>query len=76
MKRVILALALIGLVSCKETGKPEAKKETAHLTIDGRTVDIVTIDNCQYLWVYRYKGAALAHKGNCNNPIHKEDERD
>ena len=75
MKRGILILALIGLVSCTEEETVEVKKETINSTIDAYAVKIVTIDSCQYLWVPKYKGAGLSHKGNCNNPIHKENER-
>ena len=38
---------------------------------DGTEYKIETIDGCQY--VYRSGGnqGYMAHKGNCNNPIHK-----
>ena len=76
MKRLILALAIVGLVSCTEPGTTELKKETTYLTIDNYNIKVVTIDSCEYLWVPKYKGVGLTHKGNCNNQIHKENERD
>ncbi|WP_247233232.1 hypothetical protein [Telluribacter sp. SYSU D00476] len=33
--------------------------------------DITTIDSCQYIVIDRGRdGVALAHKGDCTNPIH------
>ncbi|HEV7348509.1 hypothetical protein [Telluribacter sp.] len=35
--------------------------------------DVANIDGCQYIVVESYRnkeGVAMAHKGNCNNPIH------
>ena len=81
MKRVIFRMAIVFmailLTNCTghvevstSTSKPKNKpKEPTNYYVD---IDEFTIDGCQYLLGYRWG----AHKGNCNNPIHKENERD
>ena len=61
--KLMLGLALIILTGCVE------HKYRAE---DGTAYDIVIIDGCQYLKFYSYGGHdAVTHKGDCNNPIHK-----
>ncbi len=33
--------------------------------------DIIEIEDCQYIKINSGYGGWMAHKGNCNNPIHK-----
>jgi hypothetical protein len=36
----------------------------------GAGITILTIDECEYVWVKRGYGGGLTHKGNCKNPEH------
>jgi hypothetical protein len=52
----------------------ETNVPTKHsgITIDGDSIQETVIDSCQYLFDRVNGGIALTHKGNCNNPIHKQ----
>lgn len=41
----------------------------------GAGITILTIDNCEYVWVKRGHGGGLTHKGNCKNPEHAYNQR-
>jgi len=68
MKTYLLLLIPFLLMGC-ETNVP-----TKHsgITIDGDSIQETVIDSCQYLFDRVNGGIALTHKGNCNNPIHKQ----
>lgn len=84
MKHTIIltiTIAFLGLASCEESKPKEEDTELEHKTeetihaIDKGDVEILAIDGCQYIVYKEADGANLgygymAHKGNCNNPIH------
>lgn len=73
MKKLILIFITIGLfTSCTINQKQPCNGDIPEPTLDGYTVK--RYDGCQYLEKTRTildKGYGyLAHKGNCDNPIH------
>jgi hypothetical protein len=69
MKKIFIAIMLITLVSCEQ--EIENSKQTSTTFGHPTPLQIVEIDNCQYLfgdWGYQ---SVFTHKGDCNNPIHK-----
>ena len=64
----------------KET-ETTSKQFKIHSPPGWRKLEIIVIDDCEYLYGYvgGNGGYVLCHKGNCNNPIHvynKENEND
>ena len=56
-----------------DANNSNVKTEVTKIYVGGfiEPIEIVEIDNCQYIfgdWGY---ATILTHKGNCNNPIHK-----
>jgi hypothetical protein len=70
MKKILLAVILLTLASCRE---PNVKNERTEYVIraGSNPLTIVTIDGCQYLYGDWGNATVLTHKGNCNNSIHK-----
>ena len=68
MKNLIFILFAICLFSCSEP-----KVTGTVLSSNGTTVEIVTIDGCQYIKneTYGIGRYVYTHKGNCNNPFHR-----
>jgi len=64
----LLLITLLMLMGC-ETNVP-----TKHngATINGEIIRETKIDSCEYLYTIVHGGVTLTHKGNCNNPIHKQ----
>lgn len=43
------------------------------ITIGKRDVEVYTFDGCEYIgYLHAANADFLTHKGNCNNPIHKQ----
>lgn len=75
MKKILLsALVLMVLASCKE---PNVKPKNTGYVIDaiGTELEVIKIEGCEYFLIYYSKSKSLCHKGNCNNPIHKQQEQ-
>ena len=67
MKKIILLLFIVaGLVGCFEDSEKFNVKYIGK--IKGKKTYEYTIDSCQYI---RSNYKEMLHKGNCNNPIHK-----
>lgn len=61
---IIFLAAMISLfISCTDN----VKHESTNFVYRSSRIDIITIDECQYLL---FSDGAKTHKGNCNNPIH------
>jgi uncharacterized lipoprotein NlpE involved in copper resistance len=60
----LLALVLLGVLGCKKDYDIVSEKETQPRH------KIIYIDNCQYITMGTTNSGFMAHKGNCNNPIH------
>lgn len=72
MNKILLsAIMLIGLASCID--KPNVETQTTHHKVGqfGQEVDVVTIEGCEYFIMQHGRSTNMCHKGNCNNPIHK-----
>jgi len=80
MKKVLLLVSLITIVSCNSNKDKVDFKTTKTLgtygtTQYGREVQEITIDGCQYIGFFDGSNADWGtHKGNCNNPIHKQNK--
>ena len=66
MKRLIIVLFIL-LVSCKGSN---VETKTITYELNGYQLEVVTIDNCQYLYGNWANATVLTHKGNCNNVYH------
>jgi hypothetical protein len=72
VKKILLsAMVLMVLASCKE---PNVKPKNTDYVIDafGTELEVIKIEGCEYLLIYYSKSKSLCHKGNCKNPIHKQ----
>lgn len=75
MKKILLtAMVLMVLASCEG---PNVKQESTGYIIDamGTELEVIKIEGCEYFLVYYSKSKSLCHKGNCKNPIHKQQEQ-
>ena len=70
---LLVTLILIMLSGCSKTlenfGKEVMTNKSENLL---KNYQILVIDSCQYIMGSSYNEGYLAHKGNCNNPIHKK----
>jgi hypothetical protein len=69
MKKALLAIAFITYASCSQTGEQTRIITGERYLLDDRfsPLQVVVIDNCEYLWGnWGYK-TVLTHKGNCPN---------
>jgi hypothetical protein len=75
-----ICLMLLSVVACDSQyydakGNKISKCEGAGNDLEPeKTYRIVIIENCEYVYISRRpwdSNMAIAHKGNCNNPIHK-----
>lgn len=73
MKKLLIAVMLLTLVSCDETNleAKEAKITGYFINANREPLDVITVDGCQYLYGDWGSGSVLTHKGDCNNSIHK-----
>lgn len=71
MKKLLLILCLIILVGCNENLNNE-QQDRIPVKENDVYYDVLTFDGCQYIYYKKQmvRGQTLAHKGNCNNPIH------
>ena len=75
MKKILLsAIVLFLFASCKEQN---VKQESTDYVIDamGTELEVIEIEGCEYFLIYYSKSKSLCHKGNCKNPIHKQQEQ-
>lgn len=75
MKKVLLTILLIGMVSsCQE--QTVQKTKTKIVTGYGQNpIDVIVIEGCEYLEFSQGHRYSLCHKGNCKNLIHKADKQ-
>lgn len=77
---ILIVLSII-FTSCEQPKAPEEDTPLEHSTenqikaIIKGDVEIIVIDNCEYIIYKEIEGnnhafGYMAHKGNCNNPIH------
>lgn len=75
MRKLLLTLVIgLTIVSCEEPNVE--RKDTGIIYTDaGDEVEEVVIDGCQYIGQFDgYNTDWGTHKGNCNNPIHKQNK--
>lgn len=85
MKKLLIIISL-ALTSCVESNNPSypVKQITdstiidsiktpriIHVNFTDGVMNVVIIDECEYLYGPWGNGNVLTHKGNCKNPIHK-----
>lgn len=74
--RKLLLILVIGLtiVSCEEPNV-ERKNTGIIYSEEGDEIQEIVIDGCQYIGRFGgYNRDWGTHKGNCNNPIHKQNK--
>jgi hypothetical protein len=60
MKKFLMsAIVLMVLASCEE---PNVK-------------EVINIEGCEYFLIQYDRSKSMCHKGNCTNPIHKQQEQ-
>ena len=66
MKKILLIITVAMICSCENSSVPSSDSEFNTIIIEG----------CEYLVRTDYSGNVgyghMAHKGNCNNPIHSK----
>lgn len=71
MKLILLIVAFaLGFVGCTPTTDDNGKESK-------RGYQVMTVNGCQYVIYiapHSYGGATMVHAGNCNNPIHSNQE--
>ena len=74
MKKLLLAILLIGMVSsCEEP--TVTRKSTEIITEYGnKPLKLIIIEGCEYFEYSVGHRYSLCHKGNCKNPIHPENK--
>jgi hypothetical protein len=74
-KNLISAMVLMVLASCEE---PNVHPKSTKYIVGkgyGRELEVYEFEGCEYFYLQYDRGASLAHKGNCKNPIHKQQEQ-
>jgi hypothetical protein len=80
MKKILFSLLLIILAACKNNKKvtessQKEKPNVYHLNVRSLRYDenysIYTLEGCEYIVVDVGHSKWGSHKGNCKNPIHK-----
>lgn len=77
MKRIIAILTLATLISCRDEKGDKVKTEFEPIELDRKSENcytqykIYTLEGCEYITVGYGKERWGSHKGNCKNPIHK-----
>jgi hypothetical protein len=66
MKHILILFTLIA-TGCEQTVGVRATGEY----YNGSRIEIITFDGCEYVRFYNGNATWGAHKGTCNNPIHK-----
>ncbi len=71
MKKIYSIILLITLVSC---GEANVQSKNTGMTLDASmgSIELVVLDGCEYYFYSSNKRMCLTHKGNCNNPVHKQ----
>jgi hypothetical protein len=73
MKKIYLvSLIFLFLFSCSNSNKKS--REKIKMKDSETLLEIVIIDNCEYLYGAWGNATVLTHKGNCKNLIHKYNE--
>ena len=72
MKNLIVLLSIV-FVSCSSDDKStRVKTELIENSGLGHGVEIITVDECQYVFKKSGYSGGLTHKGNCKNLIHSK----
>jgi len=73
MKTKLILLSALLLIGC---GKVNIKENQTDYAISGKihNLDILIIDNCEYLYGDWGNATVLTHKGNCKNHKINKDE--
>ena len=66
MKKLLL-IGFISMAGCSDVSNVEKKKTTYVIRDYENTVEIVTIDSCEYLYGPWGGATVLTHKGNCKH---------
>lgn len=71
-----ISLFLFGCEQPNVTVKPTQHRiPRGKTTSESMDLKVVEIEGCEYFMCINYEGNVLAHKGNCKNPIHPENQK-
>ena len=74
-----LTLTLILLFGCNQRVNNKIDKSNTLFktktlepenNFDNKTIEIIIIDSCEYIWVKQSNSGGLTHKGDCKNKNH------
>lgn len=70
---VFTAISLLPITGC-DVKPATTSTPTTSLSVKevDYATDVVEFDGCQYIRSQGYYGYTFCHKGNCKNPLHKE----
>jgi hypothetical protein len=63
----LLTISLLTIIGCTGPSNVEKKKTTYIVRDNENTLELVIIDNCEYLYGPWGNATVLTHKGNCKN---------
>jgi hypothetical protein len=72
MKKILLSVSVLMVLASCDGKKNDS---TYKLGDTGTTLQLIKMEGCEYFFAPYYKGAIMCHKGNCSNPIHKQQEQ-
>ena len=71
MKKLVITAMLFALASCEEPNV-QTKETTHKIGPWGHRLQVIEIEGCEYFFATYDRGVLFAHKGNCKNPEHYE----
>lgn len=72
MKKLSLILLIACVVGCKGNTSQVIQTTYTDTEVNGYTIRIFKYEGCEYILMGNGNAQAISHKGNCNNPIHKQ----
>ena len=74
MKKLLLTTLIIGMISSCEEATVTKQRTQIVTQFGAQSMDLITIEGCEYLQYSTGHKYSLCHKGNCKNPIHPENK--
>lgn len=72
MKTKILFILLIGFLTSCNYSEPNKNGESFNPDMDLNQNSVIVVEGCEYYVVRAYASYTYVHKGNCSNPIHRQ----
>lgn len=65
MKKLFIAIIMVCSLSSCFNNEPDELYDKVISVSTNRTIQIVEIDSCEYIYMRRFSSISLVHKGNC-----------